>query len=152
MNLKNNQKLPKSLSKQWYIICLSGTGTGPGGHSLLKDTHTCKNITFPILWMLVVTKPFGIYLTLELSRNFENSHALQPNLSSICVTIHCVSVLSFPVMFSVLRMICTRISCSDMRNDMRDDMCSGEWYVHQEMTYIIEYFSSKVLSVHDLCL
>ena len=33
----------------------------------------------------------------------------------------CVSVLSFPVMFSVLRMICVRISCSDMC----DDMCSG---------------------------
>ena len=62
-------------------------------------------------------------------------------------------------MFSVLRMICARISCSDMRDDMRDDMRSGAWYAQQEMTYvieyfssIIEYFSSKVLSVDDLCL
>ena len=70
-----------------------------------------------------------------------------------------VWVLSYRSMFCVFSMICACISCSDMRNDMRDDMRSGAWYAHQEVTCIIEYFSSiieyfssKVLSVDDLCL
>ena len=77
-----------------------------------------------------------------------------------------VWVLSYRSMFCVFSMICARISCSDMRDDMRiscsdmrDDMRSGAWYAHLEMTCIfeyfssiIEYFSSKVLSVDDLCL
>ena len=61
----------------------------------------------------------------------------KPITRAMSVTIHCVSVFSFPVMFSVLRMICARISCSDMRDDMRDDMHSGAWYAQQEMNILL---------------
>ena len=55
-----------------------------------------------------------------------------------------VWVLSYRSLFSVLRMICVHISCSDMHDDVHDDMHSRAWYVHQEMTCIIEYFLSII--------